>query len=253
MTYFVRLLHADFIKTKRLSVKWLHVAVPLTGIILFVCYYSHLGKNPVIEAAMYMQTLAIAFPLLIGIICSLCIEQESNSGKFKDLLTDSTLKVLTFYSKYAFCLILGLGALLFASIGFYAGFSKVLGRKPFDLNFYVEGSCILFLCSLFEYIFHLFLSIRLGKSVSISIGIVESFAAYLIVSGFGGKSWIIIPCSWGVKFMNMLSAHFSKVVFTAKAISELNEGIVMCIVLTAAAIIASSLWFSRFEGRKAID
>ncbi len=82
-------------------------------------------------------------------------------------------------------LILGLGSALLTSFGFEALFAVVRHQTPYGPGYYLWGTLLVYVSNIFIYIFHLFLSLRFNKDVSIGIGIVESMLSCLLITGLG--------------------------------------------------------------------
>lgn len=257
----VRLINADCKKAKHTPLLLIHLAVPLIGAAAMVCYDST-SKTvySVSNVGGYLQLLAIAFPLLIGVICSLCIEQESQAGKFQMLFTASKPKSLTLLSKFIFLVLLGFGAALLAVFFYAGGISAVLHKNLFSWSFYLTAALILTGSFLFCYIFHLFLSLRFGKGASIGVGIAELLLAAIFITDLGDKIWVAFPCTWGIRFVTTWTNFASKsalqsakYMMASQTSAELHTGILVCIIATILSILAASAWFSRWEGQKSED
>ncbi|WP_219913713.1 lantibiotic immunity ABC transporter MutG family permease subunit, partial [Bacillus paranthracis] len=87
MAVLSRILRADFIKMKHTIFFWIHVAMPIIGIALFLSYYSFSKFDSINKVSGYIQVLSISFPLLISIVCSSAVEQEALAGNFKEVLS----------------------------------------------------------------------------------------------------------------------------------------------------------------------
>ena len=257
----VRLINADCKKAKHTPLLWIHLAIPLIGAAAMVCYdSSSKTAYSVSNVGGYLQLLAIAFPLLIGIICSLCIEQESQAGKFQVLFTASKPKFLALLSKFLFLVMLGFGSALVAVFCYAGGISVVLHKNLFSWNFYMTATLILTGSFLFCYIFHLFLSLRFGKGASMGVGIAELLLAAIFITDLGDKIWVAFPCTWGIRFVttwtNVASKsalQADKYMMASQTAAELHTGILICIVATILSILVAFVWFSRWEGKKLED
>lgn len=244
---FIRFLHSDFLKIKRSSILWAHILVPLAGIIIFLipCFFK-----PESAASMggdILGAIAVAFPTLIGLVCSMTAEQESEAGNFQELLTRSS-RLIPFFSMTFMLLLLGLLASLLALCGLGGGLAVCFHKAPFGPNFYLLGALLVFGSNLFIYMFHIFLSFRFNGSVSIGVGIVESMLSCLLLTGLGDGIWIFIPCAWGARFTDMFIQKSAGERIAAA--SQLNAGITLCCIETALIFIFSIIWFLRWEGKK---
>ncbi|MEI4801607.1 lantibiotic immunity ABC transporter MutG family permease subunit [Bacillus sp. FJAT-51639] len=245
-----RVLRADFLKMKGTIFYWIHIVMPIIGIVLFLSYYSFSKVDSISKVPGYIQVLSMTFPLLISVVCSLIVEQESLAGNFTELLSTEYGKRKAFISKVCLLLICGFCSAIVAVVGFAAGFHFLLGQNELPLSFYFEISFVLFGCQIFIYLFHLFLNFRFSKGASIGIGIIESLLVALMHTGLGEVIWKYIPCAWGMRLSNSFFAYrLNPDSFHALQV-DTQMGVVMCICFTIIAFIMSLIWFSFYEGRK---
>jgi len=249
VTYFSTILKSDMLKIKRTMIKRIHIIVPLLGIALFLSYYSFAEYNSVSKVALYLQVLGVSFPLLISIVASMCIEQESLSGNFIEILIGSKIKILSFISKLVLLIGLGFLAILVACMGFFLGMNYGLGEKTFNISFYLIAALILIGSNIFEYIFHLFLSMKYSKSVSIGVGITQSLISALLLTGLGENIWSYIPSSWGSRLVNNFIIFTSNPSSINGNLKEIYIAIGMCFILTIMSLVISCIWFYNWEGR----
>lgn len=245
-----RVLRADFLKMKGTIFFWIHIAMPIIGIVLFLSYYSFLKLDSINKASGYIQVLSIAFPLLISIVSSLVVEQESLAGNFTELLSTEYGKRKAFISKVCLLLICGFCSIIVAVVGFAAGFHFLLGQNELPLSFYFEISFVLFGCQIFMYLFHLFLNFRFSKGASIGVGIMECLVAALMYTGLGDVIWKYIPCAWGMRLSNSFFVYKLNSDSLHALQVDTQMGMVICICSTIIAFVISLIWFSYYEGRK---
>lgn len=253
----LRLLSAECKKVKHTPLLWMHIIIPLIGIGTFLFIFTLSHSTPLSEVCGYLQVIALSFPLLISVVSSMSADQESQAGKFQVLLTSSNPKFLTFLSKFIFLYLLGLCAVMLAVIGYGAGLSGIFHKNPFSLSFYIIAVFILIGANLFEYVFHLLLSLRLGKGASIGVGIAEFLISAILNTDLGDRIWTFFPCTWGIRFVTTWTNFTSKSALKAvkfamaqQTTSELHSGIMICIIATIVSIMLSSIWFSQWEGKK---
>jgi ABC-2 type transport system permease protein len=257
----IKLWNADCKKVKHTPLLWMHLAIPLIGAAVMVFYDSFFHSTySASNVGGYLQLLAIVFPLLIGVICSMGIDQESQAGNFQVLLTSSNPKHLALFSKFLFLLNLGFGSALLAVFCYAAGISATLHKSLFHLSFYLIATLILIGSFVFDYMFHLFLSLRFGKGASISVGITELLLAAIFNTDLGDSIWVAFPCTWGIRFVTTWTNYASKSALqSAKGMmavqtsAELKAGILICIIATILSVILACVWFSRWEGKKSED
>ena len=163
MGTFVRYLHSDFLKIKRRPILWIHILIPIVGIAFFIIIdIFHQTPGAGSTAGGILGSVDVAFPTLIGVVCSMAAEQESEAGNFQSLLTFRS-KLVPFFSMGAMLLILGLGSALLTSFGFDALFAAVRHQTPYGPDYYLWGTLLVYASNIFIYIFHLFLSLRFKK------------------------------------------------------------------------------------------
>lgn len=242
-----RLLKADMIKLKSTHIIWFHLYIPLIGLIGFLTYYSNTSWASFSKISGYLQVLSMVFPILIGIITSMVVDQEYESGNFQHLLSSTERKELSFISKLILSLLLGTLSTILAVVGFYIGFNFIEGNTlPLTMFLAVVG--ILIGSNIILYIFHFFLSLRFSKAVSIGVGIIESLVSALFLTGMGDGRWPFMPCTWSMRFVSSLLIKYENVnIFDP----DLSLGIVLSIVGTIAFFLIMVLWFRGWEGKKA--
>ncbi|HDX9577559.1 TPA: lantibiotic immunity ABC transporter MutG family permease subunit [Bacillus pseudomycoides] len=245
-----RILRADFLKMKHTVFFWIHIAMPIIGIVLFLSYYSFSKLDSISKVPGYIQVLSIAFPLLISVVSSLVVEQEALAGNFTELLSTEYGKRKAFISKVCLLLICGFCSTIVAVVGFAAGFHFLLGQNELPLSFYFEISFVLFGCQIFMYLFHLFLNFRFSKGTSIGVGIMECLVAALMYTGLGDLIWKYIPCAWGMRLSNSFFAYRLNPDSFHTLPVDIQMGVIICICSTIIAFVISLIWFSYYEGRK---
>ena len=244
---FLRCLHADFIKIKRRPVLWIHLLVPVVGI-LFVLLESKLTKSSsASDALTCLGLIGAAFPVLIGVVCSMIADQEAEAGSFQQLLT-APFRPTPFLSLAVMLLLFGFGAELLTAFGFEAVSALFLHQAPFGPGYYWSGVLLLFVCNIFLYFLHLFLSLRFNKGVSIGVGIFESLLSALLMTGLGEGIWPMIPCGWGLHFLRFFGIQAGGAALPAGGGFQI--GAAACVVETLLMIVFSVLWCLRWEGKK---
>jgi lantibiotic protection ABC transporter MutG family permease subunit len=247
MMEFLRCLHADFIKIKRRPVLWIHLLVPIVGILFTLLEIRLTKSSPASGALTCLGLIGAAFPILIGVVCSMIADQEAEAGSFQQLLT-APFRPTPFLSMAVLLLLLGFGAELFTAFGFYAASALFLHQAPFGPAYYWSGALLLFVCNIFLYFLHLFLSLRFNKGVSIGVGIFESLLSALLMTGLGEGIWPVIPCGWGLHFLRLFGMQWGGT--TLPAAGGFQVGAAAGVVETALMVVFSVLWCLRWEGKK---
>lgn len=256
MMKILRLMKSDFIKMRHTPFYWIHICLPIIGILIFLKYYSFSALNPINEVNGYLEALSLTFPVLIGILCSMVIEQEVMAGKFKEMLSIEYGKGKCLLSKILMLLFTGFLSLILAIVGFLLGFQFVMRQNVLPFTFYVYASLIIFGGQIFIYLFHLWLSIKLGSGASIGMGIFESLFAALLITGLGDGIWQWIPCGWSVKFCDNLFIKEPNSIDIFNKLADINTGFSNsaigfrnCMIFTIIFGTFFAVWFNFFEGR----
>lgn len=252
----LRLIKSDFLKMKHTPFYFIHICLPFIGVLIFLKYYSSALFSPVNKVNVYLEAISIAFPTLIGILCSMVIEQEVMAGKFKEMLSIEYGKGKCLLSKILVLLLLSLCSLSLAIGGFFLGFQYVLKQNVFPLGFYSNATLIIFGAQIFLYLFHLWLTIKFGSGASIGMGIFESLFSALLITGLGDGIWQWIPCGWSVKFCDNFFIKESGSIDIFNEVANINTminnnvvGFRNCVIFTIAFAIFFGIWFNFFEGR----
>ncbi|MGG1611674.1 lantibiotic immunity ABC transporter MutG family permease subunit [Paenibacillus sp. FSL K6-2441] len=254
MSCYFRCLRSELIKLQRQPTLWVHLLVPLAGIVIFLGYYAYTPFTPASKVSAYLQVLAVSFPTIIGIVCAIAADQEAAAGNYQQLLTLPN-RLIALAGKLTVLLLLGFGSTVLASVGFGVGFLYLLSQSPYGLGFYLEAACLLFGSSLFLYALHLYVSLRFGKGASIGLGILESLVSALLLTGLGEDNWIYIPCAWAARFVSlwMQFGYANAASLPIPADSLLEPGILACVTGTLAIMVLLGVWFRRWEGTKSLE
>lgn len=249
-----RLIKADFMKMKRTPFYLIHFCIPIIGVIIFLAYFSTSKSNDVVKLNLYLQVLLMAFPVLIGIVCSAAVQQEAMAGKFKEMIGTKYGRGKCLLSKILMLLFAGFFSLTLAVGAFYIGFQYLLKQNTLQFSFYVYVTLIIFWCQIFIYLFHLWLGINFGSGASIGMGIFESLISALFITGLGDGIWQWIPFGWGIKICNNLFIRepnsidaFNKVADMNIGISNSMSGIRNSVIFTILFGVFLLIWFNFYE------
>ena len=239
----------EFIKLKRTPILYIHLLIPILGSILFLSYFSVSNWDTATKLITYFRSLAIVFPLLIGIITGIIIEQEEQAGSFQNMFVLFKKKAIFYCSKLLILLILSIASILMATFIFAFVF------KNFDMIFYMKLGLTLFAGNIFVYVMHLFVSLKYGKEASIGLGIAGVLLSALMRTGLGDNIWYFIPWAWALRFCDyLMSMELNQLNLNdVTLISSINNGAIVLILTTLVSLILSISWFNKWEGRKSYD
>lgn len=242
-----RCIKSDFYKLKHTPILWFHVLIPLAGAFLFLSYYSFSNFKTISKISGYLEALAIAFPVLIGLMSGMVIEQEEQAGNFQMLFSSTKFKTVTYLSKLIVLLLLAAFSVAIA-IGVFA-----LGFKNAEPMFYVQAAAGLFVGNIFLYILHILISLWLGKGASIGLGIAGSLISALMLTGLGDRCWQWMPWAFGIRFCDFSVLKKSNPSVYNVISSEVNKGILIMILEICIGLIFSLTWFYYWQGRKSCE
>ncbi|MFU0825890.1 lantibiotic immunity ABC transporter MutG family permease subunit [Clostridium sp.] len=248
-----RSVKSDLYKLRHTLILWMHILIPLLCSVIFLAYYSISSWKAKDKVSAYFEFVAVTFPLLIGLICSMVVSQEEQAGNFQELLTGSKWRWAALISKLIL-FILGSFFFIFIALSIFGiGFQYVLNENNFTLSCYVQVGIGLLLGNIILYILHTFLSLRYGKGASIGGGIVGSLICAIMITGLGDRIWKVIPWAWAVRFCDysVLSEINSSLYNMVQ--SELKEGVIIMAIDTLVALVMILIWFSSWEGRKSLE
>lgn len=257
---FFSYIKADFIKTKRLSIRIAHIAIPMGTAAVFLAYYAYAAWDEYTKVATYYQVLGGGFPTLIGLFCAMLAEQELSAGTFQNMLIVSK-RPTAFFSKLIVLILFGMGAVMLASVMFGTGYFFFLGQQYIQHSFYIEAAFVMMGSNLFLYILHMFLALRFNKGVTIGLGLVESLLSALFLTGLGDGIWIFVPAAWAGRFITMFllqkissydiispDSTVRTVRIAEQFLMDWKTAITICVITTAGGIAAFGIWACRWDG-----
>ncbi len=237
-------------KMRRTLLIWLHLAVPVLGIIIFLFYYSFAAWSDQGKICGYIEALSIALPLVISVVCAMSVELEEK-GHFQTLLGVAVRRRNPVIAKWAVLLGMGFAALLLAVLGFEAGFGVLTGRALLSAERYAVLALTLWLSSMNLYLIHLFLNLAFSKNISLCAGTAQLVVSALFLTGLGEGRWQFFPCAWGGRWSQYLLQCWmgNRVVSWEYVSKNLVCGAAVTLLLWSGFF----LWLNFYEGRQCKD
>lgn len=249
----LRCMKSDFYKLRHTWTLWMHLLAPFMGAAVFLAYYAVSGWSASTKVSCYFEAVAIAFPLTVGLICSMVVSQEEQAGNFQELTARTKWKGTAFLSKLLMLVLGALFSIVVAFAVFGMGLQHVLHQQNLPVTCYVQAGAGLFAASVLLYAVHLHLSLKFGKGASIGLGIVGSLISAIMITGLGDATWKAMPWGWGVRFCDY-AVLFQKDPAACKMFQgEIHQGIMFMTLEGCIGIMAALIWFCRFEGRKSCE
>ncbi|MBU3100042.1 MULTISPECIES: lantibiotic immunity ABC transporter MutG family permease subunit [Clostridium] len=247
MIALLRCIKSDFYKLRHTSILWIHLLIPLAGAFIFLLYYHTTAKNSITDIETYLEALAIAFPLLIGLISGIVIEQEELAGNFQVMLCTSKSKCTPYLSKSILLILLGTFSITIA-VGVFA-----LGFHVLPYLFYLKAGVALIIGNIFLYILHVFISLQFGKGASTGLGVSGSLISALMLTGLGDYIWYFVPWAWSVRFCHRMFEKLNNPAFSAEIALDMQKGALIMLFALCITFVVSLFWFKKWEGRKSYE
>lgn len=242
-----RTLQADILKGSRSSFFLLHLIIPAMGISVFLGYQL-LTKYPANRLTInFFQVLTLIYPIIAAWLTTIISDQEIEAGSGFFLL-NAPSKPIALTAKILLLILPGLFSCLFVGIGYHLILSQFFSdySLPASLIFLLVG--VVWCCSLFQYLFHLWLGLCFGRNVNFSIATVELLLCALLLTGLGETIWFFFPCSWGIRLVPLITRYFTT--NSTTALMSVQFGGAALILLSLLMLLFLFLWFYQWEGRK---
>lgn len=248
------MLYAEGIKMRRTWILWLHILMPLIGITMFLLYYRTSIWSDWGKISGYVEIVSIVCPTLVGFVTALAAEQEKQAGHFQNFLGIGKYRGKNLAVKLCSLLIWNMLAVGLTLGGFGIGFYFFVSRIPASAGFYLKIICLIWVCQIFAYAFHLFLGLRFSRGITIGVGIVESVISALMMTGLGERIWQWLPCAWAGRFsgycVRIASDTEKNVEFI---IEQMKFGGAAAAGITLVGIVLLFGWFHKYEGERMED
>jgi ABC-2 type transport system permease protein len=246
----IRLMLADSLKMKGSSYYPIIFGVPFFITFLFLAWCILMPCKPYDILHYYILVLCILLPASIGAVTSIPFNIEQKCGNYKEMLSTGYGRKTLLISKILLIILSDLCSLIISVFIFYILFQCILGHHLLNASNYLYLVFIIFICHVIIIIFHVWISLTIGKGGSIGIGICETFINAILMTGIGNGIWQWFPCSWSV----MLSHAFlacSKGIYLplSEGIGLINNELFYFIIITAIFFYLLLLWFSKYEGK----
>lgn len=262
----MKILYAEWLKTKRTAVRLLTFCMPVVYTALIIGYFALRGieKNNqtlVFQAFFEVWTVCV-IPLGIGILSGLIVHYEELAGNFNGLLSCKVSRYCLYWSKFLLLVLIMTTSTLIATIGLGVGLDVFLGFSISWLIF-IAASILAVIGTIPLLALHLWAGFKWGMGASIGISICGLLMAALMgATSLGNKIWQFIPWTWPVRLTILPGTylqfaedmHFPpKIIFSGFVLKQLSMGLAASSLCLVAALIGGFIWFNKWEGRKSYD
>ena len=209
-----RCIKANLYKMYHSKLLWIHLLLPLAAAVICNFYFFTASWSELEAVKLYIQAVAIVFPLMIAVVTTLVYDADAESGSFCMFHTLADRKAKGHIGNLLALLLYGSMACALAVIGFgllYRGGTTFLAsasggcsgsESALPLSFYVEITWLLFSVHIVSYLLQYILCYTFGRGVSLGWGIVGLLLSPLLYLGIGDHIWKWIPFSYGIRMVS---------------------------------------------------
>ena len=249
MKAFINSCKAEFYQTIHSKLLGVHIVIPLIGIILFSSYYSYVPWENEDKILVYLQTVAMAFPILIAIVLAMSFEVEQNAGHFQRILSVPYSKTISHLSKLGILLLIGFMATLLTVVGFGI-VSRLMGNEVYSILDYFKMTILLFIANIGLYMIQYIVSFQWGKGVALGLGIMGGLLSPLMYLGLGDGIWKYIPFGWGIRLVSYALNLMINVSENGWVIQEFKQGFMVMSLVIMLLLVIFLFWSNRWQGAK---
>ena len=250
---FFHILKSDFLKMKRTSFYYMHLGFPIIGAIVSLIYFKNSEQPPSMILWCFLEEVLLIFPIIVGVVSAMVIEQEMKAGRFREMLCSKYGREIHLSSKVCFLILMGAFSYILTVVLFSTGFTLLSGKELLPSLDIFKLCIITYLPIIVLYLFHIFLSIRFGLGMSIGVGIFEFLVEALFITGLGDGIWFLVPCSMPSRMNGLFITIVTDTVGNTTFIGEYHFGLYGCMIYLVLITILLFLWFHYFEGRTQVE
>lgn len=233
---------------------WLHLIIPIAFSTVLILYFYERDQSQFHLYKSFMEAIAVALPLLIGVLCGMTASLEEQAGKFQVLLGSTSPKVIAYASKMLMLLFMELCSIGIALFIYIIGLKFILHVPDLSYDIFITGGAWLVAGSVALYCIYFFISCMFGMGASVLIGGAGLLMTALMNTGLGDAIWKYNPWAWGIRLSGLNGIlHFKEKGDNPLLMHEINSGVLVMIFGIICIIIASLIWFSKWEGRKTFE
>lgn len=247
MKQFTRSYRAEVYQIVHSKLLWIHLVIPIIGILLFGSYYSYSPWGNEDKIIIYLQTLATAFPVLIAIVVGMSCEEEKSAGHFQRMLSVPYSKTISHLSKLMVLGSQGFMSVLLAIVGF-GMVSKFMGNHAVGMLDYFKLAILLLVSNLGWYMIQYIVSFQLGKGLGLGLGIAGGLLSPLMALGLGDGIWQMVPCAWGIRLASYALELIIKNGEYRLIISVFKQGFMSMLMITMLLLVVFLYWSKRWQG-----
>jgi len=237
----LRLMRADWLKTRRTPVRWAVIVMPAGYALLILWYFSRFRVTPELPLRIYsafFEGWGVFLPLAAGLLAGLLSLQEEQAGRFGALLGSTVPRSALYAAKLLLLIAITAGSVLMSLAILVPGMQAGLGIEAAQAGMFWEGAWLAVAGALPQMALHLWLSLACGLGASVGVGGAGLLMAAIIgATNVGDPIWPAVPWAWPVR----LALH--PLVPVAPA-----DGLLPACLAFAVLAVLGTAWFCRWEG-----
>lgn len=251
----IKILSAEWIKTKRTPIKWVAFLTPILYSLVITWYYSSKTIDLSTEISVFQiffEVWTIIFiPIGAGLFSGFMIYQEELAGKFNGLLISKLPRLKLYLGKLIILILLTTLSILIGTIILGIGLNYVI-HVPVSISIFIMAAIITALTTIPLLAFHLWISLAWGMGASIGVGGGGLLIAALMGTNLGNMVWKYIPWAWPVRISTLPALYFLNLSKKeiSYAVQQNAEGGVCALVFLIIMLVGGIKWFEKWEGRK---
>lgn len=250
----IRLLRAEWLKTKRGALRLLVFGVPVLCGAVLAWYIS--GRPWIAPGAAFSGFFwvwaALVLPLALAIVAGQLVQEEELAGAFHGLLLSGCSRALLYTVKLV--LLLGAAALATAlAIGSFLAGLGLGGYASGGVLIYAQAGLVAWLAAIPLAACSLWISFAAGMGVAVGVGMGGMLIAALIGGTLIGDAiWPFVPWAWPVRLASAVAIGRSQEINAALVEAFMAQADLACALALVGGmllIVGGCAWFSRWDGR----
>jgi len=246
----LRLMRADWLKTRRTPLRLAVLAAPAAYALLLLLYYANRRVTPELARDIpvaFAEGWSAMLPLAAGLLAGLLILQEEHAGNFSAMLGSTAPRRAVYAARLLQLALIHAGSVLCSVTLLLLGMKAWLGIPAPDIGLFYASALLAAAGALPLIALHLWLGLAAGWGASAGAGGAGLLIAAIVgATGVGDRIWLFVPWAWPVRLSLMPLAPDPPA-------DALIRGLALS--LTAFVLLAAggALWFCRWEGRHGED
>lgn len=243
-----RSMKASLYKMVHAKLLWVHLLLPSAAAVICNLYFLSSVKTEWEEVQLYLQIIAMAFPLMIAVVTTMVYEEDYNAGECQLLRMLPSAKWKGHMGNLL--ALLGLGTV---AVGLAVVCFGYVYRGAWTIVFYGKAAGLLYAVNLAGYLIQYMVCYSFGKGMSLALGITNMLLSALMYMSMGDAVWRWIPCSYG---MRMVSYYLLREVSAAELQTHIIDyvnhdwhmGIVTAAGVTVLLGLLFCIWADKWQG-----